>query len=276
MITINHLNYSYSRKKRVFDDFSLTLTPGHIHGLLGCNGVGKSTLLKLLCGALRPQSGDILIDGFNPFERRVDFLRNMMIIPEEMLLPTVSIATFARQTSPFYPKFSWDDFHRYCRELEINEQTSMSAFSMGLKKRAYIAFALACNTDYLLLDEPSNGLDIPSKSILRRLLASVATDEKTIVISTHQVRDIDTLIDNVVICDTHGLVLSAATDALCSHFVFGKTLPDEEPLYTETTPMGNISLAPNTSGRETLPNIELLFNATLQNREAINRILTHE
>lgn len=276
MITINHLNYGYSRKTKVFDDFSLTLAPGHIHGLLGCNGVGKSTLLKLLCGALTPQSGEISIDGFTPRDRRVDFLSNMMILPEEMLLPAVSIATYAKLTAPFYPKFSWDDFHNHCRVLEIDEHRSMSTFSMGLKKRAYIAFALACNTDYLFMDEPTNGLDIPSKSILRRLLASVATDEKTIVISTHQVRDIDTLIDNVVICDTHGLVLSAATDALCRHFVFGKTLPDEEPLYTETTPMGNISLAPNTSGRETLPNIELLFNATLQHREAINRILTHE
>ncbi len=276
MITINHLNYGYSRKTKVFDDFSLTLAPGHIHGLLGCNGVGKSTLLKLLCGALTPQSGEISIDGFTPRDRRVDFLSNMMILPEEMLLPAVSIATYAKLTAPFYPKFSWDDFHNHCRALEIDEHRSMSAFSMGLKKRAYIAFALACNTDYLFMDEPTNGLDIPSKSILRRLLASVATDEKTIVISTHQVRDIDTLIDNVVICDTHGLVLSAATDALCRHFVFGKTLPDEEPLYTETTPMGNISLTPNTSGRETLPNIELLFNATLQHREAINRILTHE
>ena len=272
MIEIQNLNYAYASKRKVFTGLDLRLEAGHIHGLFGCNGVGKTTLLKLLAGLLCPTSGTISIDGRAPHRRDICSLQDMMFLPEEIRLPSIRLKTYAELTAPFYPHFSWEDFRRYTEALEIDPASPLQSLSMGLRKRAYMAFALACNARLLLLDEPTNGLDIPSKSIFRRLIAEYLTEDRTIMISTHQVKEIEQLIDNVVIIDHRGLILNATTEELGCRFSFGKAPEGTAPIYSEQTPLGLQSLAPNT-GSESQPDIELLFNATQAHRSEIMNLL---
>lgn len=272
MIDIKQLTFGYSSHRNVLTDITLSLDGGHIHGLLGCNGIGKSTLLKIICGLMRPTAGSVRVDGVDPSTRRVDLMQQMMIIPEEFSLPSVSLSSYARMTAPFYPQFSREQMDYYCREMMVDPAEKLHNMSMGQRKKAYIAFAMACNTRILLLDEPTNGLDIPSKSVFRRLLAGYADDDRCIVISTHQVNDIDSLLDNIVILDQTGVALSATTAEICSRLWFGAVDP-AAAVYTERSVLGQIGVAPNTSGEDSRLDLELLFNAVTADRESIARLL---
>lgn len=271
MILTEHLHFGYMRRREVFHDLTLRLGEGHIHGLLGCNGVGKSTLLKLFCGLLCPDNGRIEIDGADPARRSVGLLERMVFVPEELVLPNVSAACYARATAPFYPCFSSQDFDRYCMEFQIDPSVSLGRLSMGQRKKAYIAFVLACNASVLLLDEPTNGLDIPSKVTFRRLLAGCALPDRTIVISTHQVREVENLIDNVVICDQNGIVLNATTESLTRRLFFGQAGP--RAIYSEQGLGGGIGVEENRDGRESRLDLELLFNASVHCRSEIETII---
>lgn len=276
MITIKNLSYAYHKQRMVYENFSLEFSEGHIHGLLSSNGVGKTTLLKLLSGLLIPTSGQITIDGLDPSQRSIELLSEVFFFPEEIHMPPISLKKYVKVNKVFYPRFSDKQFASNCRELEIDPTASLNHLSTGLLKRAVLAFALACNTRYLFFDEPTNGLDIPSKSVFRRLLAQWLTPERTIILSTHQIKEVESLIDNVVICDHEGLILNAGTDLLSERFLFGKLPPTAQPFYTEVTPTGTIGIAPNDEGLERQPNIELLFNATIAHRaEIIHHLSNH-
>lgn len=272
MIQAEHLHFGYSRRSEVFKDLSLRLDEGHIHGLLGCNGVGKSTLLKLFCGLLRADRGSIAIDGTDPAKRSAAFLPQIILLPEELALPSVTVTRYAAVNAPFHPGWSHENFSRYCTELEIDPSQRLDRLSMGQRKKAYLAFVLACNAPILLLDEPTNGLDIPSKNTFRRLLAAYASGERTVVISTHQVREVENLIDNIVICDRDGIVLNATTAEVTRRLSFGPAGPDA--FYSEAGLGGTVGVSENRDGRETRLDLELLFDAAVREREKITWIMT--
>lgn len=273
MITFENVVFGYDRRRKVFSDLTLTLGKGHIHGLLGCNGIGKSTLLNLICGLLSPDAGDVCIDGNSPQRRSVQLLSELMLVPEEMSLPDIAFRRFAALTGVFYPAYSAEAFEHHCAALEIDPAQSPRKMSMGQRKKSYIAFALACNPRILLLDEPTNGLDIPSKSVLRSLLAAYADENRTIVISTHQVREIENLIDNVVILDAEGLVLNVPTEELARRLTFGPLPAGAKAVYTTPSLNGREGIAANTTGSESRPDLELLFTAVTHDRNAIPSIL---
>ena len=272
MIATNKLSFGYSAGKRVLNDISLTLSEGHIHGLLGCNGIGKTTLLKIICGIMRPNAGEVVVDGFDPMSRRPEMFSEMMIIPEEFDLPNVSLERYAKVTAPFYPRFDMGQMRGYCEALGVNPAEKLHAMSMGQRKKAYIAFALACNVRMLLMDEPTNGLDIPSKSIFRRLLASYVDESRMVIISTHQVADVESLLDNIVILDNEGVALAATTTEICSKLKFGRAKEEDSVLYKEMTIAGEMAVMANPNEEDTQLNIELLFNAVTANRASINEL----
>lgn len=272
MITTNALSFGYTAKKRVLNDISLQLREGHIHGLLGCNGIGKTTLLKLICGIMRPDCGEVTVDGLDPMKRNPAMFSEMMIIPEEFDLPNVSLERYAKVAAPFYPRFDMGQMRGYCEELSVNPQERLHSMSMGQRKKAYIAFALACNVKMLLMDEPTNGLDIPSKSVFRRLLAGYVDEGRMVVISTHQVADVESLLDNIVILDAKGVALNATTAEICQRLKFGKAEEGDRVIYSERTIAGDMSVVWNERDEESQLNIELLFNATAANRDAIRAI----
>ena len=272
MITTHSLSFGYSSSHQVLTNISLSLENGHIHGLLGCNGIGKTTLLKLICGIMRPQRGEVRVCGVDPFERNAEMMRELMIIPEEFDLPNISLERYAAVTSPFYPRFDKGAMMGYCQEFHVNPAERLHSMSMGQRKKAYIAFALACNVKMLLLDEPTNGLDIPSKSTFRRLLAGYVTDDRMVVISTHQVADVEQLLDSIVILDEQGVALNATTSEICRKLKFGRASEGDKVIYSERTIQGEMAVIYNEDDDETPLSIELLFNATTANRYAMAAI----
>lgn len=272
MITTNRLTFGYSSRRNVLTNISFKMDRGHIHGLLGCNGIGKTTLLKIVCGIMRPQSGEILVNGVDPMTRRPEMFSEMMIIPEEFDLPNISLERYADITSPFYPRFSREQMRGYCAEFHVNPAERLHSMSMGQRKKAYIAFALACNVSMLLMDEPTNGLDIPSKSVFRRVLAGYVDDSRLVLISTHQVADVEQLLDSIVILDEQGVALNATTAEICRKLKFGKATEADQVIYSERTIQGDMAVMLNEDDADTPLGIELLFNATTANRNAIAAI----
>lgn len=266
IVEVNNITFRYQRKGQpLFDNFSIRLEDGHVYGLLGKNGTGKSTLLYLISGLLYPQRGDIRFMGNDVRSRLPENLGDMFIVPEEYDLPPMSLSNYIRANRPFYPKFS-DEVLRSClEEFEMPADLNLKELSMGQKKKVYLSIALAAGTRLLLMDEPTNGLDIPSKMLFRRVVANHLSDERTLLLSTHQVHDVETLLDHVMILDRRNLLLDASMAELTSRYRFVYTMPGEsagEVLYAEPTLQGNASLLHRRDGdEETQVNLELLFNA---------------
>ena len=275
MMNVNQVSFSYGRKKaKVLDGFSMNLEKGSVYGLLGKNGTGKSTLLYLMAGLLRPQSGHILYKGVEVTKRYPETLQDMFLVPEEFSLPNVSLKQYVQLNAPFYPRFS-DELLKAClRDFDMSEDIHLGELSMGQKKKAFMCFALATNTSLLLMDEPSNGLDLPSKSQFRKVTASGMTDDKAVIISTHQVRDIDSLLDHVLIMDGSRLLLNESVASICDRLYFaeqGMNEPTDDALYVQPSVQGNSVILPNTYHEDSKLNLEVLFNATLAEREKIQQ-----
>ncbi len=207
MISIQNVSFGYTPSASVLKDFSLDFQQGGVYGLLGKNGTGKSTLLYLITGLLRPWQGAVLVDGVDTALRRPATLSDIFIVPEEYDLPDIALMKYVRALKPFYPRFSETLLEQCLREFEMPMDVSLGSLSMGQKKKAYICIAMAANTRYLLLDEPTNGLDILSKSLFRKVVVTGMTEDKTVIVSTHQVHDVEHLLDHVVIIDSNRVLL---------------------------------------------------------------------
>ena len=207
MINIQNIKFAYS-KEVVLDGFSLQFDKGGIYGLLGKNGTGKSTLLYLMMGLLRPQKGDVTIDGISASLRTPEVLQEMFLVPEEYDLPAISLSAYVKAIKPFYPRFSEDLLKQCLANFEMSTDINLGELSMGQKKKVYMSIALASNTRYLLMDEPTNGLDILSKSQFRKVVIEGMSEDKTIIISTHQVHDVELLLDHVCIIERNNVLLN--------------------------------------------------------------------
>ena len=276
MIEVENLSFSYGRRKsKVLEDFSMKLDKGSVYGLLGKNGTGKSTLLYLMAGLLRPQTGNVLYKGVDVKKRYPDTLQDMFLVPEEFALPNVSLKQYVKLNAPFYPNFSDELLNACLRDFDMNEDIHLGELSMGQKKKAFMCFALATNTSFLMMDEPTNGLDIPSKSQFRKVIASGMSDDKAVIISTHQVRDIDSLLDHVLIMDGSKLLLNQSVSSICEKLYFaeqGMNEPTEGALYVQPSVQGNSVILPNEYGEDSKLNLEVLFNAILAERERMQQM----
>ncbi len=267
MLQVENISFSYGRgKKEVLTNFSLSLEKGRVYGLLGKNGAGKSTLLYMMSGLLTPKQGRVMYHDTDVRRRLPLTLQDMFLVPEEFELPPISLISYIELNSKFYPRFSKEDMVKYLHFFEMGLDTDLGALSMGQKKKVFMSFALATHTSLLLMDEPTNGLDIPGKSQFRKFIASGMTDDKTIVISTHQVRDIDKVLDHVLIMDNNRVLLDESIAGICSKLLFVESDDRERAqsaLYTLPSVQGNFLMLPNTEEEETEINLELLFSATL-------------
>ncbi|HJD93396.1 MAG TPA: ATP-binding cassette domain-containing protein [Bacteroides togonis] len=276
MLQVENISFSYGRRKpEVLSDFSFSLEKGRVYGLLGKNGVGKSTLLYLMCGLLTPKHGRVLYHGVDTRRRLPETLRDVFLVPEEFDLPAVSLVQFVELNSPFYPNFSKEDMMTYLHLFEMDWNIHLGGLSMGQKKKVFMSFALATHTSLLLMDEPTNGLDIMAKSQFRKFIASGMSDERTIVISTHQVRDIDNVLDHVVIMNNSRVLLDESIVRVTERLAFVESDSPalaEEALYKLPSVQGNSLLLPNREGVETKLNLELLFGAVLADPEKIKEL----
>lgn len=275
MIEVKNLSFGYKKTRPLYKNLNLHLHVGSIYGLLGKNGAGKSTLLKNFTGLLFPTRGDILVNGYVPKKRLPSFLETIYFIPEEVYVPSLTINGYEKLFAPFYPLFSEEQFYSYLDMLDVRDKGKLNTLSFGQQKKFIIAFALACNTKILLLDEPTNGLDIPSKIKFRKLVSSVFTEDKMIFISTHQIRDLDNLIDNVIIVDNGQLLLQASITEITDKLSFKVVddMPHEnEVLYAESSLKGHSIVVENITGEESKVNLEYLFNAVTGNPEKAKSI----
>ena len=289
MIEVKNISFKYAgNKSLVFDDFSLTLETNNIYGLLGKNGTGKSTLLYLIAGLLRPKKGSVCYDAVETKQRKPETLSEIFIVPEEFDLPNMSLRQYVKINAPFYPRFSQEVLEACLNDFELTEQREesransalssrdgsgrsqlpmdlkLNALSMGQKKKVFMSFALAANTKLLLMDEPTNGLDIPSKSQFRKVVAQHMAEDRTLIISTHQVHDVEQLLDHILILSQQKLLLDASVAEISEKYTFEYRMPDQmdDALYAEPSLQGNAVSAPRKQDSPEMQlNLELLFNA---------------
>ena len=276
MINLQNINFSYSKGRTIFDNLSLSLVGGHVYGLFGKNGAGKTTLLKIMSGLRFVQAGDVTTLGENAALRKAGMMKDLYFLQEEVYVPAISIRNYVKCYAPFYENFDCEQFEEYLHLFEIESQDDrLTALSHGQRKKVIISFALATNTKILLMDEPTNGLDIPSKAAFRKIMSMAANDERLILISTHQVRDLHSLIDAVVILDNGHILLNAMADDITNKLCFkilDENGTDEPILYREDNIRGDIVVTENIHHIETNLDIELLFNAVMMNKTRINEL----
>lgn len=272
MIKINGLGFSYDSNV-VLKDITMSLEEGRIYGLLGENGVGKTTMLTLLAGLKKVQSGTLEIDGQVPFDRKPSFLANIYYLPDEVPAPRRKAIDFARDHGQYWTKFSIEKFSELMKVFDTDENQRMDQMSYGQLKKTFISFALACNTKYLFMDEPTNGLDIPSKGQFRKAVSKYTSDDSTLLISTHQARDLEAIIDPIIILDHKDVLLNASLDEIAQKLYFDySSEANADALYQEMVPGGNIQVLRNDMGIESKVNIEALFNAVLLHKDEIKEM----
>ena len=272
MVKIENLHFSY-RRRPVFNGLSLELSAGHIYGLLGRNGTGKSTLLLSLAGFLFPKKGAIEVLGYQPRQQKPSFLEKVFLVPEEIQLPSVGVEEWLANTAPFYSAFDRMAFDRYYREFEIPNASSLNEMSYGQQKKLFISFALATNASLLLMDEPTNGLDIVSKNQLKKILAGAIDEHKSFVISTHQVKDLEQLIDRIVVIDEGRILFDQALDRISEKLIFKYSEDGHETrlaIYSESSFHGSSLILPNYLQQESRPDLELLYKAIYHDEKNIN------
>lgn len=279
MLTVNNLTFAYRRSGRpVIDGLTLTVPEGGIYGLLGSNGAGKSTLLSLMAGALTPASGSVEFDGVSTRRRLPSTMQQIFIVPEEIELPAVSLSAYVRANAPFWPRFSQAEFEQHLTTFGLPTRLNLGRLSMGQRKKVFMSFALACNTPLLLMDEPTNGLDIPGKEAFRRFIAGAMTESRTIIISTHQVRDIDRLLDHVIIMGDSGIALDSSMARIMERLSFHTvTTPAEATgaLLSRPSVGGTAVITPNTDGSDTDPDLEMLFELATTRPDIIRSIFNN-
>lgn len=239
---------------------------GSITGLFGTNGAGKTTLLNMIAGLLCPQKGSLLVNDSTPFNRQPDFLTDIFMIPEVLTFPAVTIKTYVNATAPLYPNFDNQKFSNILKEFDLNIDANLQRISQGQQKKFFITFALSTNCKLLLLDEPTNGLDIPSKSLFRKILINSVTDDQLVIISTHQVKDVENIIDQLIILDEGKMVFNQSTREISEKFQFknlSSVQANEEVIYKEKYLGGYRAILEAGEETETDIDIELLFNAII-------------
>ncbi|MCB0630032.1 MAG: ABC transporter ATP-binding protein [Saprospiraceae bacterium] len=275
MINVDNLSFSYPKRTALFDGLSLQLQSGSIYGLLGKNGAGKSSLLHILTGLLFPQSGNLNVMGYQPRQRHPELLSDCFFLSEDIFLPNLTVQSYRKLYAPFYPGFDHDLFQQLIREFDLDICSKLPGLSLGQKKKVLLAFGLATNARVLLLDEPTNGLDIPSKKQFRSVLARHMHDNRIIILSTHQIRDLQSLIDTIIILDKGQIVFHESLLDITDRLQF--SISHREPgdplvLYYERVPGGYYCIRHKGLQESLEVDVEILFNAIISDPSAFSHL----
>lgn len=276
MVTVQQIAFGYKRSQTLFSSLSLEIPQGSIIGLLGRNGEGKSTLMKLITGQLHPRSGRVQTLGYEAPRRLVPMLQQVYMLAEDVVLPRMTVREYFDVLAPYYPTYDPALAEELITTFDLDWRMNTAQISLGQKKKVAIALALSLRTPLLLLDEPTNGLDIPSKSVFRRMLAKHIREEQTIIISTHQVRDLEQLIDRIVLLDSNRIVCNESIEHLSQLFSFGPVSEGtaHSAIYREPSVMGEYGVwASRDEDEMTDFSMELFFNAMVGAREGMQRII---
>jgi ABC-2 type transport system ATP-binding protein len=269
MINIQNLHFSYGRQP-VYEDLNIQFSGGYVYGLFGKNGSGKSTLFRLIYGMLFPASGSVKVNTYESMYRQPGLLQQIYMVPEELYVPAVSLQEYVGHLSKFYPHFDETQMHRFISEFEIPQVKRIDQLSYGQKKKLIISIGLAANTPVLLMDEPTNGLDILSKSQFRKVIGSVVNEQRCILISTHQARDLESLIDRFSLIDGGRILYDKPIREIGRELKFVRLNKGEDArglLYSENSIDGTLAVMPNLEEEDTRVDLELLYKAVITNKE---------
>lgn len=263
MLSIKGLTYAYHKDKPVLDNVTAEFGLGMIHGILGRNGAGKSTLLNLLAGISRPQGGDIRLNKSQPCGRQAATLARISLLGQELPCVDMPLAAHARLYAPFWPSFSSTRFKNLKVHFGVDSGKRLSDLSHGQRKKALLCFVLSTGASLLLLDEPTSGLDVEAKAQLRSALLDCAAEGCTVVVATHELRELDGVLDHISILDGTRFQLHAEVHALGEALAFGQgPIVPPGAIHSVSRPGGFAYLMPG-NGRATRPDLELLYQAVL-------------
>ena len=214
MINVRNLHKSFDRTKAL-DGIDLTINRASIYGLVGTNGAGKTTLIRHMAGILKPDEGEIIFDG-EPILENTELKQKIGLVPDELYFPKgYAIKDMAKIYSGTYDNFDEERLHELTKLFRLDETAPLKSFSKGMKKQAVIALTLASKPDYLLLDEPIDGLDpIVRKLVWKQIVDDVADREMTVLVSSHNLRDLESICDYVGIIDNGKTVIERDLDSI--------------------------------------------------------------
>lgn len=214
MIQVRNLHKKFDRTEAL-KGIDLSVNRGSIYGLVGTNGSGKTTIIKHMAGILKQDEGEILFDGETVFENPA-LKQKIGLVPDELYFPKgYSILDMAKIYEGTYDGFSRERLRELTELFRLDETAAIRTFSKGMKKQVSIALALACSPEYLLLDEPIDGLDpIVRKIVWKRIVEEVADREMSVLVSSHNLRDLESICDYVGIIDSGRTVIERDLDSV--------------------------------------------------------------
>ncbi len=278
MLAVNDVHFSYSKKAKLFKGVDFSLEPGTICGLLGKNGAGKTSLLRLIVGAQFVDQGSIQFKGAEVHSRKVETLQSMFFLQEDFELPKMTAEVYINTYSVFYPNFSNAILENVLDRFEVPRSGKLKNLSFGQQKKFQVAFALATQVSLLILDEPTNGMDIPSKAVFRSVVSESLGESQTIIISTHQIRDLGQLLDRILLIQTGKIIVDESLYHLAEQFNCqfcpGNSIPSDV-IYSEPVAGGSMALVPTTPERPGEIDIEIFFNAIISNPSILSKTTTN-
>ena len=194
-------------KLKALDDLSLSVPQGSVYGLVGPNGAGKSTAIRLMTGIYRPDSGSVTLEGMPIYENPVNKMR-MGYIPDDIFyFPSATMEEMHRFYRGIYPHFDASLYERLFEAFQLPKKSPIRRFSKGMQKQAAFHLALCTHPQMLILDEPVDGLDpVMRRQVWSLILSDVAQEGTTVLISSHNLRELEDICDHVGIMD-HGKML---------------------------------------------------------------------
>ena len=200
---------------RALDSATLTVPKGTVYGLVGPNGAGKSTIIRHFTGVYRPDSGKLLLEGA-PIWENIDAKRRMVVIPDDWYyFPQASIAEMAKLYAGAYPSFSWERYERMKQVFPLNDRQMLRRMSKGMQKQAAFWLTMCCMPEYLILDEPVDGLDpVMRRQVWSLLLGDVAERGTTVLVSSHNLRELEDVCDHVGIMNKGKVLLERSLSDL--------------------------------------------------------------
>lgn len=200
---------------RALDSATLTVPKGTVYGLVGPNGAGKSTIIRHFTGVYRPDSGKLLLEGA-PIWENTDAKRRMVVIPDDWYyFPQASIAEMAKLYAGAYPSFSWERYEKMKQVFPLNDRQMLRRMSKGMQKQAAFWLTMCCMPEYLILDEPVDGLDpVMRRQVWSLLLGDVAERGTTVLVSSHNLRELEDVCDHVGIMNQGKVLLERSLSEL--------------------------------------------------------------
>ena len=234
MIEIKNITHTYE-KETVLENLCSKISEGSIYGLLGSNGAGKSTLLNIIDGIFKPRSGEVLIDGFPTYENPVLKDKIAYVSDDPFFFNSYTMDEMAKYLSNVYESFTMEKYEEIKSYFPLESNKKMTTFSKGMKRQAAIIFALSQSPKLMLCDECFDGLDPVIKQLVKRIIISeVEKNNMTVIISSHNLREIENLCDVIGILHNKQIILERSIEDIkevVNKFQIAFTSPVEDNAF---------------------------------------------